>query len=141
MLLQQSKLRAAEQVRGPDTAQRLNCLSELMPPNSMCPGSTTRREREAQRLLPWAALPAHVAAAVCCCLLLHPPPPSTHPHTHTQVYLEDLAELPENPWALKGLAQVYAAQGPAAAAKRADVSVVPTLHPVRCTSLRCCWQL
>lgn len=37
-----------------------------------------------------------------------------------QAYLEDLAELPENPWALKGLAQVYAAQGPTAAAKRAD---------------------
>jgi hypothetical protein len=41
------------------------------------------------------------------------PPPLPHPHS--QEYLQDLAELPETPWSLKGLAQVYTAQGPAAA--------------------------
>lgn len=38
------------------------------------------------------------------------------------MYLEDLAELPENPWALKGLTKVYAAMGPAAADKLSNVS-------------------
>jgi hypothetical protein len=52
---------------------------------------------------------------------LVPPPP---PAPNLQVYLEDLAELPENPWALKGLAQTYAAMGPAAADKAAAVSVL-----------------
>jgi hypothetical protein len=54
-----------------------------------------------------------------------------------QVYLEDLAELPENPWALKGLRQVYEAMGPGAADKAADVSdshiyVTPTVCTLVC---------
>jgi hypothetical protein len=54
----------------------------------------------------------------------HPAPPSlphTSAHTHPQEYLQDLAELPETPWALKGLAQVYTAQGPTAAEKLKQV--------------------
>lgn len=50
-----------------------------------------------------------------------------------QVYLEDLAELPENPWALQGLSQVYEAMGPGAADKAADVS-----DSLACVTLAVC---
>lgn len=50
-----------------------------------------------------------------------------------QEYLQDLAELPENPWALKGLTQVYAAQGPKAAGKLEEVRPAGFgMHAVAC---------
>jgi hypothetical protein len=37
-----------------------------------------------------------------------------------QVYLSDLADLPRNPWALRGLQQVYQAQATPAAAQKLE---------------------
>jgi hypothetical protein len=54
-----------------------------------------------------------------------------------QVYLSDLADLPRNPWALRGLQQVYEAQGtPQAAQKLEQVRCLhwPLLHCITCAT-------
>lgn len=64
-----------------------------------------RGVEELERLQPFKDVLCCLLCACCC----------------VQVYLEDLAELPENPWALKGLTQVYQAQGDKAAGKLQEV--------------------
>jgi hypothetical protein len=57
------------------------------------------------------------------------------------VYLSDLADLPRNPWALRGLQQVYEAQAtPAAAQKLQQVGGLCLLLPQHATCASCKWQ-
>lgn len=57
-----------------------------------------------------------------------------------QEYLQDLAELPENPWALKGLAQVYAAQGPTSAEKLQQVGRADVVQHRPVSNLTVAWD-